>query len=111
MNAEYESVKAVLSDASLVEKCDVPERDDFVRVYSEIKNMESEKVDFRVFALCFPEFSYVKLAVTLKALYQAGITDIEYDPTRPLLMKIRLNKVDGKCDLAQTPIMKELSEK
>lgn len=111
VNAEYESVKEVLADASRVEKCDVPERNDFVKVYSEIKNMESEKVDFRVFALCFPEFSYIKLAVVLKALYQAGIIDIEYDSTRPLLMKIKLNKVDGKCDLTQTPIMKELSEK
>ena len=111
LSVDYNSIKAALDDASLVDKSDVPARDDFIKVYTEIKRAENEKIDFRFFALCFPDFSYIKLAVILKALYQAGIIDIENDTTRPMLLKIRLNEVDGKSDLSKTPIMKELNGK
>ena len=109
--AEYEKVMTALDDPSLVDKCDVPERDDFIKVYTELKNAESEKVDLRVFALAFPDFSYIKLAVALKALEEAGIIDVKKDGERPFSMKIKLNKVDGKSDLEKTPIMRELKGK
>lgn len=108
---ECDTVRSSLADTSKIDRRDVPERDDFVKVYTEIKKAESEKIDMRVFVQLFPDYSYVKLAVILKAFSEAGLITVENDGTRPFLLKIIFNKVDGKTDLFQTPIMREINEK
>ena len=107
---EFSSVKAALDAPESISAGDVPQRDEFVKVYTDIKNAESENIDLRVFASYFPELSYIKLAIIIKALSEAGIISVQDDAARPFLMKIKLNKVEKKIDLLQTPIMKELNK-
>ena len=81
-----------------------------MKVYTSLKDAESENVDLRVLAQSFPELSYIKLAVIIEALGEAGIIDVSGETVRPFLKKIKINKVDKKTDLSQTPIMKELEK-
>lgn len=107
---EFAAVEAALRAPATIDSADKPQRDDFVKVYTSLKDAESENVDLRVLAQSFPELSYIKLAVIIEALGEAGIIDVSGETARAFLKKIKINKVDKKTDLSQTPIMKELEK-
>ena len=107
---EFAAVEAALKSPATIDSADKPQRDDFVKVYTSLKDAESENVDLRVLAQSFPELSYIKLAVIIEALGEAGIIDVSGETVRPFLKKIKINKVDKKTDHSQTPIMKELEK-
>ena len=56
------------------------------------------------------DVSYIKLAVMLKTFYQAGLVEIHDYKDRIFMSIIKIIKVQEKCDLFDTPIMRALKK-
>ena len=106
---ESKQIADLLFDPSELESEEVPDRNDFIKMYSALKNEGENPVYFRSLAQLSGDISYIKLAIAVRAFEEAGIISITDDSDNIILSKIKLNKIDGKTDLMQTTIMKKIN--
>ena len=106
--SEYMELSLLINDPNRVESCDIPNREDFVKIYTELKNINGNALNFREFAARLGDVTYIKLAVALKAFGEAGLIETHENKDRIFMSLFKINKVEEKCDLFATPIMRSL---
>ncbi|MBO4353309.1 MAG: single-stranded-DNA-specific exonuclease RecJ [Clostridia bacterium] len=111
LSEEKKELASVINDLSSVKDADIPNRNDFVLIYNELKNYDGKTMNFRAFAGAFPYFSYARTFIALKALDESGIAGITEDASKAFMYKVHINKVSEKKDLTKTPIMTKLLER